>query len=60
MSPFSELHVGILSVLDTMHEALRRNVWGKTPFDSAGKVDVSVRPMPVAALGELATAETKM
>ena len=60
MSPLSELHAGMLSVLDTMHEALRRNVWGKTPADSAGRVDVSVQPMPVSALGGLGSAEAKI
>jgi len=60
MSPWSEVNVGLLSVQDTMHEALRRNVWGKTPADSAGKVQVSVYPMPVSSLGDLGAAETKI
>jgi len=60
MSPLSELHAGILSVLDTMHEALRRNVWGKSPADSAGTVEVSVHPMPVSTLGGLGSAEAKI
>jgi hypothetical protein len=52
--------VGLLSVQDTMHEALRRNVWGKTPADNAGKVDVSVHPMPAMSFGDVGAAETKM
>jgi len=60
MSPLADVNTALLSVQDTLHEALRRNVWAKTPADIAGTVDVTTMPFPVAPLGKLEAAETKM
>jgi hypothetical protein len=35
-------------------------VWGKSPADSAGKVELSVAPLPVATYGNLGAAQAQV